>query len=109
LICSFASKVILSQEALQYHEAIVHPYSKQIVIRISVRVPPPPIWHVAQIVVDVLSLVVTTCVLNQSHEHWLSSDALHSTITMNTKIIEELQNPLSFDNIIDEDLRWLMN
>jgi hypothetical protein len=109
LICSFASKVILFQEALQYHEEIVHSFSKQIVVRISVRVPLPPTWHVAQIVVDVLSFVVTTCVLNQSHEHWLSSDALHSTITMNAKVIEQLQNPFSFDNIMNEDLGWLMN
>ncbi len=109
MICSFASKVILFQEALQYHEAIVHSYNKQIVVRISVHVPPPPTWHVAQIVVDVVSLLVTTCVLNQSHGHWLSSDALQFVITMNTKIIEELQNPLSFDNIMDEDLGWLMN
>ncbi len=109
MICSFASKVILFQEALQYYEAIVHSYNKQIVARINVFVPPPPTWHVAQIVVDVLSLVVSTCVLNQSHGHWLSIDVLHSTITMNTKIIEELQNPLNFDNIMDEDLGWLMN
>jgi hypothetical protein len=109
LICSFASKVILFQEALQYYEAIVHSYRKQIVGRISVLVPPPPTWHVAQIVVDVRSLIVSTCVLNQSHGHWFSIDILHSAITMNTKIIEKLQNPLTFDNIKDEDLGWLMN
>jgi hypothetical protein len=82
----------LFQKALQYHEAIVHFYSKQSVVRISVRVPPPPTWHVAQIVVNVLFVVVTTCVLNQSHGHRFLSDVLHFAIIMNTKIIEELQN-----------------
>jgi hypothetical protein len=45
----------------------------------------------------------STCVLDQSHGHWLLSDALHSTITMNTKLMEELQYLPSFDNIMDED------
>jgi hypothetical protein len=42
-------------------------------------------------------------VLDQSHGHWLLSDALHSTITMNTKLMKELQYLPSFDNIMDED------
>jgi uncharacterized membrane protein len=66
----FISKVILFQEALQYHEAIVHYYNKQTnIVRTSVCVPPLLAWHVTQIIVDVLSPIVTICVLNQSHEH----------------------------------------
>jgi hypothetical protein len=42
-------------------------------------------------------------VLNQSHGHWLLSDALHFAITMNTKLMEELQNHPSFGNIMDEN------
>jgi hypothetical protein len=72
-------------------------------LHISACVPPLLTWHVAQIVVDVPSLVVTTCVLNQSHGHWLFNHDLHSAITMNTKLMEELQNHLSFANIMDED------
>jgi uncharacterized membrane protein len=64
LIYRFTSKVILSKKTLQYHEAIVHYYSRQIVVRTSVCVPPPLTWHVAQIVIEVISPVVTTCVLN---------------------------------------------
>ncbi len=103
LIYRFTSKVTLFQKALQYFEAIVHCYSKQTIIRISVHVPCLLTWHVAQIVVDVPSLVITTCVLNQSHGHWLLSDALHFAITMNTKLMEELQNHPSFGNIMDEN------
>ncbi len=72
-------------------------------LHLSACVPPLLTCHVAQIVVDVRSLVVTTCVLNQSHVHWLFSDALQFAIIMNTKLMEELQNHLSFGNIMDEN------
>jgi hypothetical protein len=53
------------------------------------RVPSPLTWHVFQIIIDVLSLVVSACVLNQSHGHWLLSDALNVTIFMRLKFKEE--------------------
>jgi hypothetical protein len=62
----------------------------QIVIKIIVCVPPSFIWHVAQIVVDVISLIIIARLFNQSNEQWLLSDVLHSIITMNTKLMEEL-------------------
>jgi hypothetical protein len=49
-------------------------------------------------------LVVSACVLNQSHEHWLLTNAFHFAITMSTKLMEELKNPPSFNKIMDEDL-----
>jgi uncharacterized membrane protein len=83
----FINKVILFQEPLQHHEAIVHYYNRQTnIVTTSVCVPPFLTWHVTQMIVDVLSPIVTTCVLNQSHEHRLLSVALHSAITMNTKL-----------------------
>jgi hypothetical protein len=48
-------------------------------------------------------LVLSACVLNQSHEHWLLTNAFHFAITMNTKSMEELENPPSFNKIMDED------
>jgi hypothetical protein len=33
------------------------------------------------------------------------SDAIHYAITMNTKVMEELENAFTFDNIMDEDFR----
>jgi hypothetical protein len=86
----YRSKVILFQEALQYCYAIVHCYIRQIAIRINVHVLDLVTWHVAEIVVDILSIVITTYVLNQSHGHWLLNDALHSIKMMNTKLMEEL-------------------
>jgi len=44
--------------------------------------------------------------LNQYYyAHWLLSDAIHYAITMNTKVMEELENAFTFDNIMDEDFR----
>lgn len=105
VVCKFASKVMSFQETLQYCEAIVSYYNRQTTIMISPCVSPPFTWHVAQIVVSVFSHVVSACVLNQYYAHWLLSDALHSTITMNTKLMEELKNTHTFDNIMDKDFR----
>jgi hypothetical protein len=49
-------------------------------------------------------LVVNACVLNQSQRHWLLTNAFHFAITMNTKLMEELENPPSFNKRMDEDL-----
>jgi hypothetical protein len=42
-----------------------------------------------QIIVDCLSLVLSNCVYNKSHEHWLLNDALHFAISMNLKLKKE--------------------
>jgi hypothetical protein len=47
----------------------------------------PLTWHIFQIIVDVLFSVVSVCVLNQFHGHWLIFNALNmSTIIMNLKL-----------------------
>jgi hypothetical protein len=53
--------------------------------------------------VDFLSHVVTSCVLNQSKSHWLLSDALQSAIIMCIKFREEITNPSTPVNLIDDD------
>jgi hypothetical protein len=60
-------------------------------------------WHIYQIVVDCFSLVVTTCVLNQSRGHWLLSDAFHFVISMSLKLKEEPKNAPSFQTLMEED------
>ncbi len=67
------------------------------------QVPPLLTWHIYQIVVDYLSLVVSTCVLNQSHGHWFLNDVLHSIISMSLKLKEENQVLPSFKTLTDED------
>ncbi len=57
-------------------------------MRITSPVPPPLIWYISQIIVDVLSLVVNACVLNQFRGHWLFSNVLNAIITMSLKLKE---------------------
>ncbi len=61
---------------------IVLCYNRQTIMRITDCVPPPLTWHIFQIIVDVLSSIVSVCVLNQSCGHWLLFDALNVTITL---------------------------
>jgi hypothetical protein len=66
-------------------------------------VPPILTWQISQTIVDCLSPAVFTCVLNQSHGHWLLSDVLHFTILMSLKLKEENQVVLSFENLMDDN------
>jgi hypothetical protein len=50
------------------------------------QVPPPLTWHICQIIVDFLSPIVSTCVMNQSCGHLLLSDALNYAISMILKL-----------------------
>jgi hypothetical protein len=93
------------QEVLQFKDVIIICYSKQNIVRISGRVPPLLVWHIFKTIVDSLSPIVTTCVLNQSRSHWLFSDALQSTITICLKFKEEITNPSTLISLIDDDSR----
>jgi hypothetical protein len=99
----FVNKIILFQKVLQFKDAIMHCYNKQNLVKITTRVPPPLTWHICQIFVDCLSLVVTTCVLYQCRGHWLRSDAFHFVISMNLKLRKELENAPSFHTLMEED------
>jgi len=68
------------QEALQFQSANVFCYIKQTAIRVIGQMLPPLTWQIFQIVVDYFSLLVSTCVLNHSHAHWLLNDVLHFAI-----------------------------
>jgi len=91
------------QKTLQFQYAIVLYYNKQTVVRIIDLVPPPLTWQIFQIIVDYLSPVVFTRVMNQSCGHWLLNDDLHSTISMNLKCRGKNQVLPSFENLMDDD------
>jgi hypothetical protein len=91
------------QEVLQFCYAIILYYNKQIVVTIIGRAHPPLTWKFFQTIVQCLFPIVSTCVLNQSHGHWLISDVLHSAISMNLKLKEENQIVVSFENFMDDD------
>jgi len=99
----FVSKIILFQKVLQFKDAIMHSYSKQSLVRMTTRVPPPLTWHICQILIDCLSHGVTTCVLNQFRGLWLLSDALHFVICINLKLRKEPKNATSFHTLMEED------
>jgi hypothetical protein len=69
-----------------FQVAIVLCYSRQIIVKVANRVPPPFTWHIYQIIVDCLSHIVIACVLNQSNEHQLLNDVMNSTISMVLKL-----------------------
>jgi len=64
---------------------------------------PPLTWHIFQIIVDILSLVVSDYVLNQSRGHWLLSDVLNAIIIMNLIFKEEFQISSNLQDLIDDD------
>jgi hypothetical protein len=70
----------------------------------TTKVAPSLTWHIYQIVVNCLSHVVTTCVLNQSRGHWLLSDDRHSTISMSLKLREEPKSAPSFQTLVEKDI-----
>jgi len=93
------------QEVLQFKDVTIFCCSKQNIVRISGRVPPLLIWLISKTIVDSLSLIVTTCVLNQSRSHWLFYDPSQSTITIYLKFKEEITNPSALISLIDDDSR----
>jgi hypothetical protein len=91
------------QEALQFKNVIIFCYNMQNTIRINGKVPPIFTWHISQIIVDCLFLVVNACVLNQFSNYLLLFDVLQSTITMCLKYKEEITNPPTPVNLINDD------
>jgi hypothetical protein len=63
----------------------------------------PLTWHISQIIVDVLSLVMLDCVFNKSKCHWLLSDALNFDISICLKLREEFKISNYFDNFMEKD------
>ncbi len=70
----------------------------------TTRVPPPLVWHISQINVNILFLVVFTCVLNQSRGYSLLNDALNFTMSICLKLREEYGISCSFDNYMEKEL-----
>jgi hypothetical protein len=55
-------------------------------------------------VVDILSLVVSTCVLNQSCGHWFFNDALNVLISMVFKFQTNITIHAILGNMVDDDM-----
>ncbi len=70
------------------------------------RVPPPLTWHSSQIIVYYLGLVISTCILNQSRDHWLLTNAVNFVISISSNFKNE--TTISFDNLMDEDASYIV-
>jgi len=69
---------------------------------------PPITWFICKTIVDYSSLIVFTCVLNQSARHWLLSNALNSIITMTSKVRDEMHLRPSFEYLMDDDTKLFL-
>ncbi len=67
------------------------------------RVPPLLTWHIFQIIVDSIGLVVSIYLLNQNKVHWLLNDALNFAISMSLKFKDEI-DCATFDNLMEENV-----
>ncbi len=76
---------------------------QQVKVRMNARVPPPLTWHIFQIIVDVLSLIMFACVLNQYKCHCLLNDALNYAIFIYWKLKQESIISSSFDNFMEKE------
>jgi hypothetical protein len=47
--------------------------------------------------------MVTACVLNQFHRHWLLNDALHFAISLSLKLLKNNEVQHSFDNLMEDE------
>jgi hypothetical protein len=96
------------QETLQFWEIIVLPHNKQTIVKLTGCMPPPLIWHISQIIVDCISLLMYVYVLNQSCDHWLLTYASHSTLTMSFKLNKEVKTSPSTNNLMEDDSRLVI-
>jgi hypothetical protein len=62
------------------------------------------LYPISKVLVDVLSLVINVCVMNQFKGHWLLIDVLFTTITMNCKFKKKIETNLFLDNSMEDDV-----
>jgi hypothetical protein len=60
-------------------------------------------WNVVQIVIDNFFPIVSACVFNQSHKHWLLNDALNATIITTLKFQGDIMICVVLYIMIDDD------
>jgi hypothetical protein len=96
----FASHFLLFQDALTYWHVIALCHSQQ-TMALQSCIPSLRTWVVCEMVVKMLSLIVISCVLNQSRKHWLLGDALQFIITKTCEVHDEVGHVVNLDGIGD--------
>jgi len=69
----------------------------------NAQVPPPLACHIFQIIIEVLSFIIFSHVLNQFKCHWLLNDALNYAIFTYWKLKDESRISSSFDNFMEKE------
>ncbi len=82
----FASKVIMFDKTLEFKQIIITYYERKNIVVLQQKVPKAQVWAIAKVVTLTLNLMVIVCVMNQSHNHWLLSNVLITTITRIVKL-----------------------
>jgi len=108
MFCTFVSIIIMFQETLQFWEIIVLPHNKQIIVKLIGCMPPHLTWHISQIIVDCIYLLIYVYVLNQSYDHWLLTNASHFTLTMSFNLKEEVKISPFTNNLMEDDSRLVI-
>lgn len=104
----FASKAAMFQQGLAYREAIITCYDHQIKA-LAKKIPLAQTWAIAKAICDILSHVVTTCVVIQCCGYWLLSDALAFAIKLYVKLSKEtLELQAKIDAIEKMDMHMTM-
>jgi len=67
------------EKTLESKQAIITCYEMQKTIALQQKVPKAQVWAIVKVVTSTCG---NTCVINQSHGHWLLSNALTITITL---------------------------
>jgi len=100
----FASKVAMFHQCLACRAIIIMCYGHQIEA-LANKIPSMQTWAIVEAICDVLSLVVTTCVVNQHHGYWLLSNVFASTIKLYVRFTKEkLELQVEVDAFEDMDM-----
>ncbi len=99
-------------QILKYLKTLIFEHLQKIrIFRMSLlcQIPPPLTWHICQIIVDCLFLIVIACVMNLFHGHWLLSDALNFVISMVLNLEMHLKLPSLHVNGRGINYCWWIN
>ncbi len=94
----FTSHVLLFQDAFTYQHAIALCYNWQ-TASLQSHILFPRTSAVCEVVVKVLSSIMTGCVLNQSRRHWLLGDALQFIIIKIHEVRDEIGHVVNLNGM----------
>jgi hypothetical protein len=74
------------EETLEFKQSIITCHGKQNIVTLQLIVQKAQMWVIEKVATSCSNLVVTICVVNQSHNHLLISNDLTTTNTLIVKL-----------------------